>query len=296
VNNNRKEKWTHIVEGVIDRIRVSDYCGPKIAILGSKSATKKALSAGRILINGMVAKSADFLKNGDQLTVIGSGISKIKKYDIEVPIAYEDDYLIIVQKPAGIAVNGNRYKTLENALADTEISTQKDALPRPVATHRIDVPTRGLVMLAKTKSSLIELARLFKEKKIRKKYYAIVHGDASAISKIDEPIGGKASATLVRTITTVPSRVFGHMSLLELSPLTGRTHQLRIHLQSCGHLILGDKEYAVGQKTILGKGLFLCAAGLSFTHPFTMKHVNVELDVPGKFARIIKREKERYNK
>jgi 23S rRNA-/tRNA-specific pseudouridylate synthase len=151
-------------------------------------------------------------------------------------------------------------------------------------------------MLAKTKSALIEIPRLFKEKKIQKKYFAIVHGDTSNLSRVDDTIDGKASSTLVETKLTVPSRMFGKLSLVELSPLTGRTHQLRIHMQAKGHLILGDKEYAAGQKTVLGKGLFLCAAGLSFVHPFTKKELDVALEIPNKFIRVVNREKDRYKK
>ncbi len=89
--------------------------------------------------------------------------------------------------------------------------------------------------------------------------------------------------TKFQTVEVVRSQVYQHLSLVELQPITGRTHQLRIHLNNQGHLIVGDKEYAQGQKTILGKGLFLCACRLSFTHPINGKALSLEIAPPRRF-------------
>lgn len=91
----------------------------------------------------------------------------------------------------------------------------------------------------------------------------------------------------------MPSQVYGHLSLLELQPVTGRTHQLRIHLQQAGHLIVGDKHYAKDKDTILGKGLFLCACRLSFTHPHTGEKVEVRVRPPRRFLKTLDREEGR---
>ena len=202
---------------------------------------------------------------------------------------------MIINKPGGIAVNGNRFKTVENAVADlNKNNKQPDALPRPVAVHRIDVPTKGMVILAKTKKALINMSRLFQENKVSKKYMAVVHGQPQSKGQINQPIGGKKSTTNFETKRVVPSRFYKHLSLVELSPITGRTHQLRIHMKNLGHLILGDKEYAKKEKTLLGKGLFLCACGLKFPHPITDKTMDFNIQVPRRFVRTMDREEQRF--
>lgn len=290
-----QKRWKHQVKQVKPNTRIVDYCGKAIPILGSKSATKKAISAGRVLLNGKKATTANFIKVGDQIEVKGSGVSKIKKLDLEMPIVFEDDYMIVVNKPAGIAVNGNRYKTVENAVVGlAKKSRQNDALPRPVAVHRIDVPTKGLVLLAKTKTALIQLGKAFQNNQVKKTYFAVVHGQPPKNTTIQEAIGGKKAITQVQTVRVARSRVYQHLSLVELQPITGRTHQLRIHLNNQGHLIIGDKEYAQGQKTILGKGLFLCACRLSFKHPISGKDLDLEIALPARFGKLLEREDKRF--
>lgn len=288
-----KKKWTHKVTESLPQTRIVDYCGAIFPILGSKSATKKAISAGRIRLNGEVASSGNYVKQGDLIEVVGSGIRKIKKLDIDLPIVFEDDYLIIVNKPGGIAVNGNRYKTVENALVDKS-SSQADALPRPVAAHRIDVPTKGLVLLAKTKRTLTKLGQAFQANRIQKTYYAVVHGKITESGAIHSPIDGKKAHTTYKRISCAPSQKFGHLSLVQLGLETGRTHQLRIHLNALGHLVVGDKLYAEEKPTILGKGLYLAACALRFEHPQLEKQMHIHIDPPDKFLKLLEREKARY--
>jgi len=292
---NDRQTWTHRVTETPKLLNIAAYCARRFQILGSKSATRKAISAGRLLLNGRPARSTDRVRNGDLLELRGVGLSKAKDYDAELDIVYEDDWLVIVNKPGGIAVNGNRKKTVENALAGSVAAgSRRDALPRPVAVHRIDVPTKGLVMLAKTKTALIGLSRAFQGNQVEKEYQAVVHGRPPRHGRIEAPVQNKEAITEYETLETAPSRVFGHLSLLRLHPVTGRTHQLRIHLRDAGHLILGDKAYAKGQRTLLGKGLFLCACKLAFAHPESGEPVVVEIEPPGRFGRTLQRERERY--
>ncbi|MCO6477502.1 MAG: hypothetical protein J5I94_12805, partial [Phaeodactylibacter sp.] len=139
---------------------IVEYCSRAFPLLGSRTAVKKAIVGGRLLHNGRPARPEATVKPGDRLELRGAGISEARDFDMDMEVVYEDDHLLIVNKPAGIAVNGDRIKTVENAVAGTEQpSDEPDALPRPVAVHRIDVPTRGLVLLAKTKSALISLSK-----------------------------------------------------------------------------------------------------------------------------------------
>ena len=290
-----KKYSAHQVGRVASDTSILDYCPRAFPLLGSKTAVKKAIAGGRLLHNGRPARMEAMVRQGDRLELQGAGLQPAREFDIELEILYEDDYLLVANKPAGIAVNGNRIKTLENAVAGSvQPSDQPDALPRPVAVHRIDVPTRGLVLLAKTKSALIGLSKAFEQNAVRKEYVAVVHGKPPKEGVIDEPIKGKDAVTNFETMGSAPSRVFKNLSLVKLRPVTGRTHQLRIHLQQRGHLIVGDKEYARGQKTILGKGLFLCACRLEFVHPATNEKVVVEIEPPPRFGKLLERERERY--
>jgi len=287
------------VKNLKQRTRITDYCEVNFPILGSRSAVKKAIAKGLVFLNNRRAKDTDLLTNGDVIKLKKpSGKQKIKKIDLvtPIPIIFEDDYIIVANKPAGIAVNGNRNKTLENAVASIfKESEQPDALTQPVAAHRIDVPTKGLVILAKTKKALIQLNKAFQNHQIKKAYIAVVHGETPEKGRIEAPIQGKEAITEYERLAVVPSKVFRSLSLLRLSLITGRTHQLRIHLSKQGHLIVGDKEYANGKRTILGKGMFLCSYELSFKHPCLGTPIHLKIDPPVRFKRLMEREKRRNN-
>ena len=291
------KKYTYHVISEGAKQRIIDFGSTAFPILGSKSATKKAIAAERILINGKVERFSYVLRKGDVIELHGSGVHKVKKYDMELETVFEDPFLLIVNKPGGIAVNGNRFKTIENAVADRNFNNkQPDKLPRPVAVHRIDVPTCGLVMLAKTKSALIRLSRGFQKNKVKKEYLAVVHGQPPTKGRIFKPVDGKDAATKYECLRTVPSRNYKFLSLVRLMPVTGRTHQLRIHMTGAGHLIVGDKLYSEAQKTILGKGMLLCACRLEFAHPWTGKPVVAEISPPLKFSKVMAREEQRYSR
>ena len=293
----KKQTWTHTVSEIDPQTRIVDYCGQIFAMLGSKSATKKAIAAGRIFLNGQKATTGNYLKRGDKIQLIGAGIRQIKPYKLDLDISYEDDHILIVNKPGGIAVNGNRFKTLENALVgQAQTSTQNDALPRPIACHRLDVPTKGIVLFAKTKSALTTMGKAFQENRIQKQYIAIVHGQPPENGIINSPVDSKPAETQFETMEVAPSKNFQHLSLVALKPITGRTHQLRIHLKDIGHLIVGDKLYAEQNPTILGKGLFLCSTKLMFKHPATTKLIDLSIPPPDKFLRLLQRERERYDR
>lgn len=291
--NNRTNK--HKVPAMKSRVRLSDYCGNVFQLLGSKSATKKAIAAKNILLNGRIANTGDYVRAGDVIELKRSNTKKIKKIDIDIEIVYEDEYLVVVNKPGGIAVNGNRYTTVENAVVHLKAPNHvADALPQPVAVHRIDVPTKGLVILAKTKTALINMSRLFQENKVDKAYVAVVHGESPESGTIQQAISGKNAVTNFTTERVVPSRFYKHLSLVKMNPITGRTHQLRIHMKDAGYLILGDKQYAKDTKTLLGKGLFLCATTLKFKHPITDKEMKLHIPTPRRFERVLDREAARF--
>ena len=122
---------------------------------------------------------------------------------------------------------------------------------------------------------------------MQKEYIALVHGEIQEQGTINQAISGKKAITQFNKIKSVSSRIFEHLSLVKLKPITGRTHQPRIHLKDLGHLIVGDKQYAAGEKTILGKGMMLCARRLQFEHPVSKKLTEIEIPYPTKFDRIL---------
>jgi RluA family pseudouridine synthase len=290
MSKSKKNPFKHRVQSVKGQVPIMQYCAQHFPILGSKTAVKKAILKEQVFLNDSLATIMDFVRNGDfiQLKKIDNKPVVKSKFDLEMPIVFEDDHLIIVDKPGGIAVNGNRNKTVENAVINlAQKSKEPDALPAPTAVHRLDVPTKGLVMLAKTKTALIRLNRAFQKGEIGKVYFAIVHGQTPEKGRIETPIDGKESTTEYDRIKTAKGRGNGQLSLVKLKPITGRTHQLRIHLQSIGHLVLGDKQYAGRQRTLLKKGLFLCACNLRFEHPITRETMQVRIPIPKRFERLV---------
>ena len=192
----------------------------------------------------------------------------------------------MIRKPAGILVSGNRFKTIANALAQNiKQSNLPDATtPQPV--HRLDYPTTGILLVGKTRSSIRALNKMFEDNEIKKTYYAVTIGEMGLRRKIISKIDGKESQSNYTIKESVPSKKFGILNLVKLKPQTGRRHQLRKHLSSIGNPILGDKEYGIENLILNGKGLYLHAYSLKFTHPFTNKKVHIKDELPQRFKKI----------
>ncbi len=199
---------------------------------------------------------------------------------------FEDDYLAAIHKPAGIEVSGNKFKTIANALPQNiKPSTLSDATtPQPV--HRLDYATTGLVLVGKTSSSIRALNKIFEDKSIAKIYYAVAIGEMDRSGAITLEIDGKPSHSDYKVIKSVPSERFGTLNLVQLHPKTGRRHQLRKHLSNIGHPIFGDKDYALENLILKGKGLYLHAYSLEFEHPFTQQNIYIKDEIPEKFGKI----------
>lgn len=225
-----------------------------------------------------------------------SPITIPKIFECKFPVLFEDDFIAVINKPAGLTVSGNQFKTVVNALPfNLYKSTQKDALPFPLPVHRIDNQTSGILLIAKTKTAQIELGKQFENSTISKKYCTIAIGKLHTNRKIEIPIASKNAITNIEIIKIVKSLKFKDLSCLKITPLTGRTHQIRIHLASINHPILGDKIYGNPSLNHKGKGLFLCASEIQFLHPKTFKTLHLKIDIPHKFKSMLVRERRRWN-
>ncbi len=289
-------RHTHTVPENITSVRLSDYANGLFPQIPSRKGLNKAIKAGTIYIDGKVGNTGDWIKTGQKIQLIELDKKPAKIYQFDLPVIYEDDYLAVINKPAGIVVSGNQFHTVQNALLhNLQPSKVVDAfqLPRPV--HRLDHATSGLLLIAKTTTANMALSQQFENKTIRKRYQAVVIGQlAGEKGQINEDIEGKMAITKYEVLQVTPSLKTQYLSLLNLYPLTGRTHQLRIHLSNLGHPILGDKLYHQDQPLLKGKGLFLCAVELTFEHPVSKESMNFNIDPPNKFEYRLSQEKRRF--
>ena len=278
---------THLVPEKTSPIRLQEYGVGIFDGLPTKSALKKALKKDLITVNGELASSATFITGGEIIRLsMPDTINTKKKLDLPLRILFEDEHLAAVQKPAGILVSGNKFKTVANALPQNlkKSSLPDAALPQPV--HRLDYATTGVLLVGKTSSSIRELNKMFEDKKIQKIYCAVTIGEMQTSGRVAEKIDGKDAFSSYRLLKSVPSQRFDTLNLLELKPETGRRHQLRKHLSGIGNPILGDRAYGNEGLILKGKGLYLHAYSLSFEHPFTGKSLVVEAELPEKFKKI----------
>lgn len=291
----KKKKVRNVLEKHIaitqsSPVRLSDYVPGIFTMISTKKGMKKAIERGLVLVNGEPGHTSKYI-NGGELIELCQSDYQVKKPSIflKMDVMMEDNFMAVVMKPPGIVVSGNKKQTLENALPNALAeSTELDALPRPLPAHRLDYPTSGLLLIGKTAKSITALNKLFENKVITKTYHAIVTGVMKAESGVIEtPIKGKSAYTSYEVLNSFPSAKYGMFNLLELKPNTGRRHQLRIHLSSIGHPILGDQMYGEEGKVLLGKGLYLHASALSFIHPFTSEEQNLETPLPHKFIRLM---------
>ena len=278
-------------------VRVFDYIVENTSvILPSKSAIKKAFKKKQIYVNGIIAKTGDWLKLGDDVVYIVEDLEHQKVFPLQLDVLFEDEFIAVINKPAGYSVSGNFHKTIQNALLhNLSVSSEKDVLSVPRPVHRLDKLTTGILLVAKTKSAQLHLSKQFELQKVSKTYYAIVKGKLEGEGVFESPIEGLSSSTEYKSLKVEKSLSYGFVSLIELKPITGRTHQIRIHLAIAGHPIIGDYEHDT-ENVLKGKGLFLAACKVNFAHPVSSNSVFFELPIPNKYESLFERELRRWEK
>ena len=285
------------LEEASESIRIFDYVLKHFSfVFPSKSAVKKAFKRELIFLNGIVVEPGTWLMEGDLVEVKQRPAKASSIFKLSLEIVYEDEYIAVVNKPSGFPVSGNFFKTIQNALPyNLSVSNNEDALAAALPVHRLDASTSGLLIIAKTRTAHMSVAKQFENREIKKTYMALVKGSLEDSGTINLPINGLTACTAYKTIRVENSLSNGRLSLVELEPQTGRTHQLRIHMSELGHPIIGDALY--DKKNVLrGKGLFLSATKLKFKHPIDHDLLSIELPTPNKFDTYIHREMIRWNK
>jgi len=222
---------------------------------------------------------------------------------MSVKTIFEDEDILIIEKPAGLTVNRSE-TAKEETLQDIIDKDFKIQVERSGIVHRIDKETSGLLIIAKTSESFTNLQKQFKERKVKKTYIALVHGELKGEREIKVPIGrlpwnrkrfgvlsgGREAVTKYRSVKLIPLNK-EILTLLALYPETGRTHQIRVHLKYLNHPIFSDELYA-GRKTarsdrkILPR-IFLHAAKISFRHPKTGEMMNFESKLPQELENLV---------
>jgi len=263
--------------------------------LPSRNRARKEIKAGRLLLDGATVETSRRVHAGQTLTLL-SPPEPPPVYAREIPVVYADPHLAVVNKPAGLVVSGNLAKTLERALPFNLPRTDApDPLPWPRPVHRLDARTSGLVLIARSLRGQVGLGRALQERRVQKRYLALVTGRLEGEGIVEAPIEGRAARSRWRSVACSRSLHTRWMTAVDLWPETGRTHQLRIHMAALRHPILGDGRYGPA-KVLRSQGLFLTAVALSLTHPVTGEPLAVEVPPPAKFTTFPAREARRWER
>ncbi len=287
---------SHRVKTLSTPIRVEAYCRGLFEELPSNKSVKKSFSRGVIRVNGKNISSSYFIQEGDEIELWDLEEKAPLAFKVPIKIIFEDDDLAIVFKPAGLPTSGNFYRTLENAIQGKLFNSFNNPLKWPKPVHRLDSATSGLVIIAKSIDARIKLGNMLSNQMIQKTYCALLSGKIEKDLRIDFQIEGRDSITELSVIECKESLNNNFITKVLMKPITGRTHQLRKHAALIKHPIIGDKEYGEKGNVLLHKGLFLCAVKLKFKHPLTKKEVDIEVEPPKKFSKLMEREFVRFKK
>lgn len=277
--------------------------------LGSRSRAARLIESGRVTVNGSPAQKRRTVARGDRVVVAAATSRGTRPTRPEGPparyaVAYEDRHLIVVDKPAGMVVHparGHRQGTLAQELADRAAGGEDPA--RAGIVHRLDKDTSGLLVVAKGEDVHRALREMLSARAIHREYVAMVDGTPQALSgTIEASIGrDRRDRVLVSLDTDTPRAARTHFTLLErLGPVTlirveletGRTHQIRVHMQAIGNPVTGDAAYGGSSRFGLTRQ-FLHSERLSFTHPVTGDSVDVTAPLPDDLRRALRLARDR---
>ena len=269
----------------------------------TRSKIQKMLESGNITVNGGIVKASYNLKENDEIEITDLvEATDIVPENIPLDIYYEDDDLIVVNKPSGMVVHpapGNYTGTLVNALLyHTNNLSTVNSLVRPGIVHRIDADTSGLLLVAKNDRAHNVLAEAIQKKEVNREYIALVDGIINEdTATIDAPIGRDVNNRKKMCVTATNSKEavthirvikrLNNATLIKCKLETGRTHQIRVHMAYIGHPIINDPVY--GNRKLIDKdfGQMLHAEKIGFVHPTTKEYMEFISPVPDKFNEIL---------
>ena len=195
---------SHIVPPETPVERISEYARKIFPNIPSRKGIKKAILRNEILLNGKPVETGRWVQPGNQIEWVDLELKTPKILQLKLEVVFEDEHLAVINKPAGIIVSGNQFRTVENALLhNISKSNEKDGLRKPRAVHRLDSPTSGLLLVAKTALAHLKLSQQFEAKTILKKYQAIVIGEIKEEGILEKMIDGKTALTHFEKIKTV---------------------------------------------------------------------------------------------
>jgi 23S rRNA pseudouridine1911/1915/1917 synthase len=264
----------------------------------SRTRVQRLIEEKAVTVNGQTTPSRRILERGDKVEVHLPTFTALPPAEAEnVPILYEDDDLIVVDKPAGLVVHPagpHRTDTLIQRLwpklaAGWADSGQRPTTDRPGVVHRLDRGTSGVMVIAKTPAAAENISRQFADRTVSKTYFAVVMGIVKSPGRVRSMVGrsrhapqkmstdtGRWAETEYSVIETFPDALPHPVTLLEVHPRTGRTHQIRVQLATLGHPLLGDKLYGGPP----GPRPFLHAHKLEFRHPRSGKTISIQTPPP----------------
>jgi 23S rRNA pseudouridine1911/1915/1917 synthase len=321
MNNNYQQTFKFLVECNEQGCRLDKFLATKLTDF-SRTKIKKLIESKNFYLNNILFFDCSYaLKENDELTIhlpMSEEEHNLKPYEIELKIIYEDDYLIVIDKPAGLTVHpgaGNFHDTLVNALVHKYGAklSQLGGNTRPGIVHRLDKDTSGLMVVAKDDVTHAKLSKLLADRKIKRTYWAIVYGVLTPLyGKIETNIarsrsdrtkmmvvreGGRVAITMHKVLKEYGN---GAISLVECELQTGRTHQIRVHLTHKKHPIVGDQTYGIGLNHNLNvfaedlKKLIrsfprqaLHAKKLEFIHPITQEEISLISELPNDIANLM---------
>lgn len=278
-----------------NNVRIDTYLKDELDI--SRSKIQKLIKDERIFVNGKPVNASYQVKENDFID-IDDNLSfeiHIEAEDIPIDVVYEDDYLLVINKKSGMVVHpapGNYSGTLVNALMGRFKLSNKDNI-RPGIVHRIDKDTSGLLVVAKNDEVHDKLSEMIKKKEVERKYFALVDGVINhETGTIDAPIGRDINNRQKMMVTDINSKDaithfrvlkrYSDKTLIECKLETGRTHQIRVHMNYINHPIVNDPVYGRVKKTT-SFGQMLHSKSIRFIHPITNKEIYIESELPKEF-------------
>lgn len=303
----QQEKYTFIIDKETQSTRIDSVLSLLLSET-SRSFIQKLIEGGNLTVNGQLCTSKKYkVSEGDTVDIIVPEPEElvIEAENIPLDIVYEDDDVLVVNKPRGMVVHpaaGNYNGTLVNAVmyhCRDRLSSINGVI-RPGIVHRIDKDTSGLLMIAKNNRAHESLSRQLAEHAITRKYTALVYNNFSEDEgTVDAPLGRDPKNRLRRAVVRENSKRavthwrvlerFGKYTLIEAQLETGRTHQIRVHMAYINHPLVGDMLYGPKKQPLFQEGQLLHAGVLGFVHPSTGEYMEFCRPLPDEFQQVLEK-------